>query len=75
MKLFKVEILLICIAYCTKRITHFIFVPSCQSKEAAIAHHTAFYSLGSFVTVLIDWLLFDLSILNASFYIVPNDDQ
>lgn len=29
-KLFKVEILLICIAYCTRRITHFIFVPSCQ---------------------------------------------
>lgn len=79
-KLFKVEILLIRIAYCTKRITWlfwvFFFVPSCQSKEVMVTHHTVFYSLSSYCfTVLIDRLSFDLSIRNASFYIVPNDDQ
>lgn len=71
------EILLIRIAYRTKRITcfFFLFVPSRQGKGALITHHTVCYSLSSSVTVLIDWLLFDLSIRNASFYIVPNDDQ
>lgn len=53
----------------------FLFVPSCQSKEAVITHHTVCYSLSSFVTVLIDRLSFDLSIRNASFYNVANDYQ
>lgn len=75
-KLFKVEILLIRIAYCTKRITFLLFLfffgPSFQSKEATI---NPSYSLGSSVAVFVVWLLFDLSIHNASFYIIPNDDQ
>lgn len=53
----------------------FLFVPSCQREEATTTHHAVCYSLSSFVTVLIDRLLFDPSVHNASFYIVPNDDQ
>lgn len=53
----------------------FHLVSYCHNKEVAITHITVCYSLSSFVTVLIDRLLFDLSICNASFYSVPNDDQ
>lgn len=52
-------------AYCTKRISP-VFIPSCQSKEAAVTHYTVCYS---FVTILINWLLFDISVHDASVYL------
>lgn len=74
LKLFKVEILLIPITYCTESISNF-FIPSRQSKQSRKKPIAQCVTLSSFVTVLIDWLFFENSVCNAIFYSVCNDGK